>query len=542
MTVDLLVVGRIATLAGGDGFGWVEALAIEGGRVVAAGTSADIGALAGPRTRRVRLDSSEVAIPGLTDAHVHLLEAALTAERVDLATARTVAEGLALVARAHAANPDPDAWLEGGGWDPNAWAAWPSAAALEAVAPGRRLALWAHDHHALLASRRALADAGIDEWTPDPPGGVIRRDESGRPTGVLHEHASRLVTAIVPAPDGHRLDRAVERWCGQALGLGLVAVHDLGMLAPDDGLGGAFASVGRLDEAGRLPIRVHAGIREESVDEAIRRGMRTSDPIAARGAGRARVGWWKRFADGSLGSRTALLREPYEGTVDDRGLALLDLDEIRGAAGRAAAAGIATSIHAIGDAAVDLAIDALEPVAAARLRAQPRIEHAQLVHDDQLERLASAGIALSMQPVHAATDAASIWPAWGRRARSFGYRWRSIVDAGVRLAFGSDAPVEDVDPWPGLAAAIDRSAATIGASANVLDPGEALSLGSALRGVCVAPALLAGERDRGRLENGHRADLVVLPIPPGEGLGDAAVIRSLRPRLVLRDGEVAFER
>jgi predicted amidohydrolase YtcJ len=541
VTADLLVVGRIATLAGGTGFGWVEALAIEAGRVVAAGRLSDVESVAGPATRRLLLAPSEVAIPGLTDAHVHLLEAALAAERVDLSRARTLADGLAFVARAHAMLPDPDSWIEGGGWDPNVWSGWPTADDLEAVAPGRRVALWAHDHHALLASHRALADAGIDARTGDTPGGVIRRDESGRPTGVLHEHASRLVTAIVPAPDGHRVDRAVERWCGQALGLGLVAVHDLGPLAPDPGLGGAFAATGRLDAARRLPIRAHAGIREESLDEAIRRGLRTGDPIAADGRGRARVGWWKRFADGSLGSRTAFLREPYERT-SDRGLLLLDPAELRAGVARAAAGGIATAVHAIGDGAVDAAIDALAPAAPAGLAGQPRIEHAQLVHDDQLGRLASARIALSMQPFHAVSDAPSIAPAWGARARHLGYRWRSIVGAEVRLAFGTDAPVEDVDPWPGLAAAIDRTAATIGESASVLDPAEALPLDSALRGVCVAPALVAGEHDRGRLEAGHRSDLVVVPLPTGARFDDPSVVRSLRPRLVLVDGEVAFER
>jgi predicted amidohydrolase YtcJ len=544
---DLIVTGRIASLGGENGLGWVEAIAIADGHVIAAGRSADVEVTAGPATRRLPLEPWDVALPGLTDAHVHLLEAALTTERVDVADARTLEEALALVAAAHR-RLDDDAWLEGGGWDPNRWGTWPTATALESAAPGRRIALWAHDHHALLASRRALAEAGIDRSTADPPGGVIRLDDDGVPTGVLHEHASRLVTARVPLPDGDRLDAAIERWAREVIRLGVVALHDLGPLAPDAALGGAFASAGRLDAGGRLPVRVHAGIREESLSEALRRGLRTGETIAADGAGRARVGWWKRFADGSLGSRTAYLREPYEheagrdpGDGTDRGLPLVEVEELVRSAGEAATGGIATAVHAIGDAAVDVAIDALRGVAIDAGAVRPRIEHAQLVHDDQLERLAAVGIALSMQPFHVASDAPSIAAAWGERGRRLGYRWRSISDAGVPLAFGTDAPVESVDPWPGLAAAIARSPAVIREAAAAVDPSEALTLDAALRAACVTPALIAGERDRGRLAVGHRADIVVLPLPAGARLNDAAVLATIRPRLVLIDGRVVFE-
>jgi predicted amidohydrolase YtcJ len=550
MTADTIVVGRVATLEGGDGFGWVEALAIEGGRVLAAGPRPDVDALGGRATRRIELGPGEVVLPGLTDAHLHLLEGALTAERVDLAAADSLEAGLALIRAASERLPDGDAWLAGGGWDPNRWGRWPTADDLESAAPRRRVALWAHDHHALLVSRRALAEAGIDARTPDPAGGTIRRFGAGgrraeRPaTGVLHEHASRLVTARLPPPAVDDLARSIEGWSRQLLALGIVAVHDMGPLAPDAALGGAFAAAAQLDEAGRLPIRVHAAIREESLDLALERGHRTGEPIGP-GQGRARVGWWKRFADGSLGSRTAFLREPYEAGANadaPRGVALVDPAVLGPEVGRAAGGGIATAVHAIGDAALDLGLDSLAPATGARLAAQPRIEHAQLVADDQLARLAATGIALSMQPVHARSDGPSIGPAWGSRARRLGYRWQSAVDAGVRVAFGSDAPVEPVDPWPGLGVATDRTARSIGPSAEWLDPSEALPLSSALRGTCVAPALVAGEPDRGRLVRGHRADLVVVPVPPGERLDDPAVLATLRPRLVLLDGVVVWER
>jgi predicted amidohydrolase YtcJ len=538
---ELIVSGRIATLGDDRGFGWVEAVAVTAGRIVAAGRRSDVEAVAGLGTHRLVLGPDEVALPGLTDAHLHLAEGALLADRVDVADAPTLEAGLAQVAAAHRAVADPDAWLEGGGWDPTVWGCWPRASDLESVAPGRRIAIWSHDHHALLVSRRALAEAGIDRTTIDPPGGAIRRD-GGEPTGVLHEHASRLVSRRIPEPTATNLDAAIERWTGDLLALGLVAVHDMGSLATDPLLGGGFGAAARLDAGGRLRIRVQAAIREESIDEAIRRGFRTGDPIAPDGRGRARVGWWKRFADGALGSRTAFLREPYEGR-DDRGLLVVDRAELAAGVGRATAAGIATAIHAIGDAALDVALDALAPPGgdAPALPARARIEHAQLVHDDQLVRLREAGIALSMQPFHARSDGPSLGPAWGERARTLGYRWRSALDAGVRLAFGTDAPVETPDPWPGLAVAIDRSAATLADAGSVLDARERITLDEALRAAALSPALLAGETDRGRLVPGHRADLLVVRLPRGERLDDPAVLATVRPRLVLVDGAVAFE-
>ncbi len=207
---DLLVVGRIATLDGPSGPGWAGAIAVAGGRVVAAGREADVAALAGQGTRMVRLAPDEVALPGLTDAHLHLVEASLARSRVQLEGATSID---VLVERVREAAGRPvaagdetgdetggDAWIEGGGWDPDALGRWPTADDLERAAPGRRVALWAHDHHALLASAAALAQAGVVDERPDPAGGVIRRDASGRATGVLHETAARLVSALVPPP------------------------------------------------------------------------------------------------------------------------------------------------------------------------------------------------------------------------------------------------------------------------------------------------------------------------------------------------------
>src|SRR6185369_12016159 len=173
MPLDSLVTGRIATFAGDAGFGWVEAIGIRDGKVAFAGSAVDLETRADPHTRRVELDPGEIAIPALTDAHLHLAGAALAAEQVDLATAPTIDEGLARI-RAMAGRLPGDAWILGGGWDQRRWGRWPTAAELEHVAPGRRVAVRSFDHHAVWASHGAMAVAGIDDHTPHPAGGIIQ--------------------------------------------------------------------------------------------------------------------------------------------------------------------------------------------------------------------------------------------------------------------------------------------------------------------------------------------------------------------------------
>ncbi len=548
MPLDVLVTGgRIATLAGDRGFGWVDAIGITDGRVAFAGSAIELETRADPHTRRVELDPDEVAIPGLTDAHLHLAEGGLSLDRIDLSATPTLDAGLEVIAAAHAAQP-PDAWLEGHGWHNDRWGVWPTADDLERVAPGRVVGLWAHDHHALLVSRRALAIAGIDDTTPDPAGGLIRRDEAGRPTGVLHESAARLVVDLAPPPTAERYEQSIVRLSRDLLRLGVVAVHDPGALSLQEGLGRAIAAYRSLDERDELPIRVHASIRSEQLDAAIELGLHSGDPLGPIG-GRARFGWLKLFADGTLASRTAALLEPIEPeegrpvpTGTERGIWLTPPDEVAALARRAADAGIATQVHSIGDRACRTTLGALEPLAG-RTAQMPRLEHVQLLHPDDRARFGRAGIAASIQPVHVRADAPIAHRLWGDRAEPHGYPMRSLLDTGATVAFGTDAPVEPIDPWPGLSMAVTRIDGTWPEGSEPFGPDERITLEQALRAACVAPAVVAAEPDRGRLTPGQRADLVVLsattlshPIEPGGALATA------RPRLVMVDGEVAFER
>ena len=547
--LDRVVVGRISTLGGSDGFGWVEAIAISGGVVVASGLRRDVERLAGPGTQRLELAPDEVAIPGLTDAHLHLADAAKESSELDLAGAPTLEAGLELIAERHAALP-AGSWLLGRGWRADDWGRRPTARDLAGSAAGRRCAIWQRDHHAIWASDEALAEAGIGPGTPDPPGGVIVRDDDGAPTGLLLEDAALLVADRVPPLDADSLVATVPALVDALLELGVVAVHDPATLVPDPGLERAVGAYRRLDEAGRLRIQVHAGLRAEALDAAAAQGLRSGAALSGSSDPRARLGWLKLFADGTLGSRTAAMLEPFErepGSPAERarrqGLFRMTPEQLTNLATRAAAQGVATQIHAIGDAAVRAALDALQATAGT-LPLRPRVEHAQLVDPADVPRFAQLGVAASVQPGHLGSDAPAARRAWGARAERSAYAYRSLARTGALVPFGTDAPVEPIDPWPGIALAITRrSTAWPGDDARPFGPNEALSAARALRGACLDGPTSAGQLDRGRLVAGCRADLAVIPaealaapIEPGGPLGRA------RSRLTMIGGEVAFER
>jgi predicted amidohydrolase YtcJ len=545
VTLDLLVEGRIATLAGEAGFGWVEAVGVTGGRVVAAGPRRDVEALAEGSTHRLSLAPDEIVLPALRDAHVHLVEAARSVNQVDLSGAATLADGLEIVAAAHRALPD-GAWLEGTGWDVARWGAWPTAGDLDRVVVDRPAFLWSHELHQVWVNSAALAAAGIDATTSDPPDGRIRRDEAGRPTGMLHEGASKLVTRHAPEPTRAWLSTAIEAYCRGLLAYGIVAVHDLAQLVPDVDLTGGIAIVRDLADAGRLPVRVHASIRTEALEVAIEQGLRSGAPLGE--SDRARFGWLKIFGDGSLFSRTAFLLEPWDAgdergapPTGPRGLPTTTAEEMARLARHAAAAGIATAIHAIGDATVRSALDALTPVVG-MTTVPNRIEQLQFVDPSDVGRFRDLGVVASVQPIHLRGDARWARAGLGDRAERIGYAWRTVARQGGLLAFGADAPYEDVDPWPGLAIAVTRADPSW-PTADTFGAHEAITLEMAIRAHCLHPALAAGEHDRGRLEPGYWADLMVVPAAAiDEPTVAGGALSTARPRLVIEEGGVVLER
>ena len=487
-----------------------------------------------------------MALPGLTDSHLHLADASIAVHELDLSGAPDLAAGLARIAAASAELPG-GAWLTGHGWDRSRWGRWPTVADLADAAPGREVALWAHDHHALWVSQEALDRAGLGPGTGDPAGGALVRFDDGRPTGILQESATGLVSRLIPIPTVATYRATLPAICRDLVRLGVVAVHDPGVLGRDPWLDGPLVAYAALAEAGKLPLRVHASIRVEALDAALERGLRSDAELGSDPAGRARLGWLKLFADGSLGSRTAAMLEPFEaiepgGVADNRGIWVTQPASLAASTARAAAGGIATQIHAIGDAAVRAALDAFEPAGSRSLDLRARIEHAQIVDPADLPRFGRLGVVASIQPVHLRADAGLARSTWGARAERSSYAWRSLLVNGATLAFGTDAPVEPIDPWPGIALAIDRRWPAWPDAAGRFGPAESLTLDEALRGACLGPAQAEHSSDRGRLVAGQRADLLVIPAAsiatPIEAGGPLA---GTRPRLVMIDGATAYE-
>jgi len=552
---DRLILGRVATLAGSSGFGWVEGIAIAGGRVLASGSASELEPLAESRTEVWRLPPDLAVVPGITDAHLHLATAALAASQLDLSEVEGRDATLARIREAHQALADAGdrhGWLLGHGWSLDRLGRWLTADNLEVAAPGRPIALWAHDHHTRWVSRRALWIASISSATPDPPGGLIRRDEYDVPTGMLHEGAAILVDDAIPEPSAPLVEAALTGYAATLAALGVTGVHDPGQLVDD-----VESSLGPwlyrdLAERDALPLRVVASIRERQLERAIAWGMRTGrmggggDGVPAGSTGRYRDGWLKLFADGALGSRSAALLVPYE--PDDpagppvggpSGMLLRAPDELRRVAAIATAAGIAVQIHAIGDAAVRAALDVLAGLP--RLSGPShRVEHAQLIDPADVPRFAELGVAASVQPCHLCSDTPIARLAWGERTAN-AFPLRDLDATGALIPFGTDAPVEPPDPWRGLAAAVTRSDPNWDPVVAPLHLEQALPVWRALRAACLDPAQSLGAIDEGHLTAGAHADLLVVP---AQGLDDpgpsGAGLASIRPLATLIDGTIVY--
>ncbi len=545
LVAERLIIGRIATLGGTTGFGWVEAIAIGGGRIVAAGRAAEVEALAGLGTTFWRLPTDLAVMPSFTDAHIHLAAAALGAGQPDLTDLDR--DGVVrAISRAHEerlATGDGDSWLLGHGWSFPALGAHPDAGWLDEAAPGRPVALWAHDHHSRWLSARAIALAGLAA-RPDSPSGRIERDDDGRPSGVMYEAAAGLVDAAIPPATADDVDWAVGAYARTLAELGVTSVHDPGGLAPDPQLRGGPVFYRHMAAAGRLPLRVMASVREEQLERAIEMRFRSGGTVEGDERGRYRDGWLKLFSDGALGSRTAALLAPYE--PDDpagappggaSGMPVRSFEQLADIAGRAAAAGIASEIHAIGDAAVRTVLDVIEglPVVPGAMH---RVEHAQLVDPADLGRFAALGIPASVQPSHLLSDASAMRGSWGRRAAT-AFPLAALAGTGALLPFGTDAPVEPADPWPGLAAAVYRRGPGW-READAFHPEQAIGLDRALRGACLDGPRSAHLGDQGHLAIGARADLMVLSAAIFDAESDPDRLATTRPTATLLDGEVIY--
>lgn len=471
-----------------------SAVAIRNGRILAVGGDE----LDMPGAARIDLEGRCV-IPGLTDSHIHLRWTAITLQMVDLSGCRALEEALERIATRAAQTPVGE-WLTGHSWNQEEWRErrFPTAADLDRVAPHCPTALTARSGHVLVANTAAMAAAGITAETPDPAGGRIGRDASGQPDGLFFEEAMGIILDIVPQPEPAALAAMLQPLFAQAWRLGLTAAHDVDNLA-------AFDAFQRLRAEGKLGLRVVKYLPAEALDHALALCLHVGF-----GDDWLRIGGIKLFADGALGPRTAAMLAPYEGEPDNLGILTMEREALEETVRRAAAGGLPVAIHAIGDAANRMVIDVLGQVKALAPALRQRIEHVQLIHPDDISRLASLGIVASMQPIHATQDAVMADRYWGARAAT-AYAWRSLLDAGAVLAFGSDCPVESPNPFLGIHAAVTRTRADGYSGPDGWQPHQRISVEEAVRAYTWGAAYAAGIENRlGSLSPGKWADLVVL--------------------------------
>jgi predicted amidohydrolase YtcJ len=522
---DLVIVNARPWTDGGP-IAEADALAVAGGRILAVGRGAAIAALSGPETLTLDARGGTVT-PAFTDAHIHLVAWARSRGALELFDCDSRAAALTRVANHLAAHPGRTT-VVGRGWDANRWSDAPDRASLDRVSGDRPVLLHSKDFHSLWVNGAALVLAGVTRSTTDPPGGRFERDAAGEPNGVVREHAVRMFAGLAPVA-GHEAD--LERVRDAVL-----ALHAEGVTAVHDFEGGDEHRVLRAMTRGGGPhVRVLMHLPHAGLDHALALGL-----ASGTGDDLFRVGALKLFADGTLGSQTAALLEPYEGGAD-RGLELIPPAELATLVARAAAGGLATAIHAIGDRAVRSALDAfaacgrdLRPPAL-----PPRIEHVQLLDPADLPRFAALGVAASMQPLHCTSDIDNARRHWGGRIER-SYPWRALLETGVTLAFGSDAPVEPPATAAALHSAVTRQRRD-GTPADGFTPAQRLTLDQALAAYTGGPARLAGTWPRlGRIAPGATADLAVwsadLHRLPHASLGEAKVAATVM------EGEIVFRR
>ena len=481
----------------------VSALAISYGRLVALGADDEIRRLANAGTTVANLDGKTV-LPGLIDAHLHWEAQSRAMRSVNVFEVPERAVAVERV-RARAHKTPAGQWVQGQGWAQDLWLdrAFPTRFDLDAVAPAHPVYLSAKSGHAAWVNTAALQRAGVTDSTGDPEGGQILRDADGAATGILLETAMDLVSARIPRPTGDELADMMMDAQDHALRCGISMIHDF-----DEPT--CLAALQILRERGELSIRVLKQVNQQWLDAAIASGIRSGF-----GDDWIRIGALKLFADGALGPKTALMFEPYAGEPNNYGMAVVDKEEMIEYVSRASAFGLPSSIHAIGDKAVHAALDVFESVrreeaerGEAPTGRRHRIEHVQIIHPQDADRLAKLDVIASMQPIHATSDMRTADRYWGDRT-AFAYNPRLQLDHGARLAFGSDAPVEPLAPLLGIHAAITRQ--RDGQPAGGWHPEARLTLHESLLGFTRGPAYAAGMEDRlGKLDEGCLADLIVL--------------------------------
>jgi predicted amidohydrolase YtcJ len=518
---------------------FAQAVAMIDGRILAVGTSEQIRAYAGRDTRLIDIQG-RLVVPGFIDSHVHFLDGGFQLLAIDLKDTHTETEFARRLGEKAKPLP-PGQWILGGNWDEQAWPSGklPTRKLIDAVTAKNPVFISRYDGHSALANSVALKMAGVTKNTPDPEAGVIVRDAKGEPTGVLKDAAQDLVRRIVPRPTEADMEQALRAALKEAARVGVTSVHDI-TLDSESADGNSTREIRLLRRAeleGWLTCRMYEIV-------PLPQGKKLADAGISRDMGSdfLKLGAVKAFADGSLGSATAWMFEPYADDAGNRGLptALMTpparMEELlRGAA----QAQIQPAIHAIGDRAVAEVLDLYTRVGGndpASFRF--RIEHAQHVRAEDFARFGKLGVVASMQPYHATDDGRWAEKRIGSGRARTSYAWRSMLKAGAPLAFGSDWPVAPLNPLLGIYAAVTR-ATLDGKHPGGWNPEERLTVEEALRAYTQGSAYAAfEEKEKGIIAPGKIADLVVLAqdlfsIPPEK-------IKEARVALTILRGKVVY--
>jgi predicted amidohydrolase YtcJ len=498
---DLIVLnGRIYTADGARPV--VDAIAVRAGRIVFAGNAAGARALAGSATQVLDVGGKTV-IPGMTDAHAHVAGLGDKLRAVDLMETRSYDEVIARVV-ARARNTPKGEWILGRGWDQNDWGntSWPTHDALSRAVPDHPVLLTRVDGHAVLANAAAMRAANLTRATPSPTGGEIIKDAQGNPTGVLVDNAENLVARAVPAPSRAQVKEMISDAIAEMHRWGLTGVHDAGAS------GQTLELYEELGREGKLNIRLYAMISDHqpTIEAWFRRG-----PLVGGYDGMLWVRSIKLYQDGALGSRGAALLEPYS-DAPTNGLLVSPAAHIKEVASRALVAGFQVNTHAIGDRGNRLVLDSYEAALKERPTADHRfrIEHAQILHSDDIPRFAQLGVIPSMQASHQTSDMYWAGNRLGEGRLRGAYAWRSLLNTNVVIPNGSDFPVEYVNPLISFNASVARQDAN-GWPAGGWYPEQRMTREEALLSMSLWAAY-AGfqEQELGSLTPGKHADFVVL--------------------------------
>ncbi len=518
-----------------------QAIAIKGKQIMAVGSNEAISAIADSSTERIDLNG-RLVLPGMMDSHFHFYDWAMGRNQLELAHEASLEQLLEKVAGSVREIPG-GSWILGQGWNESDWSerTMPDRSHLDAVAPNHPVALWRCDLHLVAVNSMALNLAGIGKDTQNPEDGVIEKDATGEPTGILRELAPNMIKDVIPEPDSEEILAAMRDGISHLHSLGLTGIHDVRLMG---GLEGATALKAWqvLNERGELDLRCWVSLPGERLEEAVALGLRTG-----MGDDRLRIGHLKYFADGGMGARTAWMLEPYLDA--EYGMPLTSVSALNRALQTAEKAGLAVIIHAIGDRTNQEIITLFEKLAKAREhidvntyappRLPHRIEHTQMIRSEDITRLANLGVAACVQPHNMILDINMIHESVGSLGRHT-YAYKEMIDAGVPVMFSSDAPVCDPSPLVGIHAAVTRQRRD-GTPEGGWYPDQRISVEQAVQGYTTVPAEFYGRsQELGTLTPGKKADIIVLDqdifkIDPIE-------IAETQVNLTLFDGEIVYRR